>query len=306
MKVETYINQNIPSLEGKIILVTGANSGIGFEASRIFASKNATLIFACRNEKKAEEAKEKILKEFPNTIIHILLYDQSSLESIRHFTSEVIERFPHIDVTVCNAGIYHPKEHSYTMDGFPLTMGTNYIGTYDLLMHLMPHLEKNQNGRVIIVSSLTYHFHMNEPFSVLTSDEKKVSKNYAVSKAYLVKLFLYYVEHSSLKILLMHPGVASTNIYSSKDTHFSKFFMSLAHKVLPLFTHTPRKASLGIVLLASQENIKTGTFLGPRGLFGWSGYPHRIKVSRKVKKNVNELYEYTKQIVLEKETTKIC
>lgn len=306
MKVEKYIDQSIPSLEGKVILVTGANSGIGFEASRIFAMKKATLIFACRNEKKAEVAKEKILEEFPNTTIHILLYDQSSLSSIHHFVNEVTERFPKIDVTVCNAGIYHPKEHSYTEDQFPLTIGTNYIGTYYLLLLLMPHLEKNKEGRVIIVSSLTYHFHMNAPFKVLTEDERKVSKNYAISKAYLVKLFLYYVEHSPLKILLMHPGVASTNIYSSKDTHFSKFFMSLAHKVLPLFTHTPKKASLGIALLASQENIKTGTFLGPRGLFGWSGYPHKIKVSRKVKKNENELFEYTKQIVLEKEATKIC
>ena len=173
MKVEKYIDQNIPSLEGKVILVTGANSGIGFEASRIFASKKATLIFACRNEKKAEAAKEKILKEFPNTTIHILLYDQSSLSSIRHFVNEVTERFPKIDVTVCNAGIYHPKEHSYTQDQFPLTIGTNYIGTYYLLMLLMPHLEKNQEGRVIIVSSLTYHFHMNAPFKVLTEDEKK-------------------------------------------------------------------------------------------------------------------------------------
>lgn len=306
MKVETYIEKNIPSLEGKVILITGANSGIGYEASEIFASKKATLIFACRNQKKAEAAKEKILLKYKDAKIHILLYDQSSFQSIRHFVNEVTSNFPTIDVTVCNAGIYHPKEHSLTKDGFPLTIGTNYIGTYYLLMLLMPHLEKNKEGRVILVSSLTYHFHQNAPFNTLIEDEKKVSKNYAISKAWIVKLFLYYVHHSKIKILLMHPGVASTNIYSSKDTHFSKFFMSLAHLVLPLFTHSPKKASLGIVLLAGKENIPNGTFLGPRGLFGWSGYPHLIQVSKKVKKNVDLFYEYTKEIVLEKEKVKIC
>lgn len=299
MKCETYIEKNIPSLEGKNVLITGANSGIGFEAATIFASKGARVLLACRNEKKAEIARNKILSLYPNSQVEIYLYDQSSLTSIEKMANEIQRKETKIDVTICNAGIFHPKASSYTEDGFPLTIGTNYIGCFYLVQCLLPFLEENKEGRLIFVSSLTYRLHKKLNEKYLLEEEKNVSKSYGASKSYIVRMFLYYVEHSSLKVFLMHPGVASTNIFSSQDTKFPKWFISLAHKVLPLFTHSPKKASLGMLYLASNE-VSSGCFVEPRGIGSWCGFPRKRKIEKAMKKDVERLYEDTQKLILER------
>lgn len=300
MKVEKWIDRNIPSLQGKRILITGANSGIGFEAAKIFASKGAELLLACRNAKRAEKAKEDILALYPKTKITILSYDQSSFESIDNCVASIIQQFDYIDVVVCNAGIYHPEKHLVTKDGFPLTMGTNYIGCYYFVEKLRPFLEKHPNGRIIFVSSLTYKTKKKINENILTMTEERVTESYKASKIAIAKYFSVLVSKTPLCVLMMHPGVASTNIYSSTNSHFPRWFMSLAHRVLPIFTHSPKKASLGIVLLASQENATSGTILGPRGLGEWSGFPKKRKLPKRHLQDAEQFVSFTKNLVEKK------
>ncbi len=299
MKISQYIEQKIPLCQNKRVLITGANSGIGFEAAKILASKGAELIFACRNMNKAQKAKDDILALYPNTSITILPYDQASFKSIDNFVSLLKEQFDYIDVLVLNAGIYHPAANLVTEDGFPLTIGTNYIGAYYFLKQVLPFLEQNENGKIVFVSSLTYKYNKIKSFECLS---KKINphKSYGQSKICLAKLFLSCLKKTKLRVYLMHPGVASTNIFSSKDTHFPKWFMALAHKVLPLFTHSPKKAALGIVYLVSHDDLDNGLVLGPRGLFEWSGYPKKRELPRHVYKNVDALIDATEQVIKEK------
>lgn len=300
MKVEKWIDQNIPSLQGKRILITGANSGIGFEAAKIFASKEAELLLACRNAERAEKAKEDILALYPKTRITILSYDQSSFESINNCVASIIRQFDFIDVVVCNAGIYHPEKHLVTKDGFPLTIGTNYIGCYYFVEKLRPFLEKNPNGRIIFVSSLTYKTRKKINENVLTMAEERVTESYKASKIAIGKYFSVLVSKTPLCVLMMHPGVASTNIYSSTNSHFPRWFMALAHRVLPIFTHSPKKACLGIVLLSSKEKITSGTILGPRGLGEWSGFPKKRKLPKRHLQDAEQFVLFTKNLVEKK------
>ncbi len=303
MKISKYIEKNIPLCSHKRVLITGANSGIGFEAAKILVSKGAELIFACRNLVKAEKAKEAILKLFPSAKITVFQYDQASFASIDRFVSQIKEKYDYIDATILNAGIYHPAPNQFTADGFPLTIGTNYLGAFYFLERILPFLEKNAQGKIIFVSSLTYKFHKIKDYKFLTQEGKSTNKSYGISKICVAKLFLAYQKKTKLRVYLMHPGVASTNIFSSSDTRFPKWFMSLAHSVLPLFTHSPQKASLGIVNLVCCDHFENGTVLGPRGLGEWRGFPKKRKLPKHVFQNVDRLMEETMKIIENKEVT---
>lgn len=296
MRVEKYVEKNIPCGNGKRILITGANSGIGFAASLLLAEKGAELIFACRNINKAQTAKKELLSKYPEAKVDIYHYDQSSFASIESFVQQIKQDYEHLDAIVLNAGIYHPSPDQLTMDGYPLTIGTNYIGVYYLLKCMSDYLQ-NQKTKIIFVSSLTYKYQKIKKYSFLYHEGKKTGKSYGVSKICLAKLFVYYLKNTTFDVYLMHPGVASTNIFSSKDTKFPKWFISLAHLLLPLFTHSPKKASLGIVQLSLSEDYQRGTILGPRGLFEWCGYPKKRKLPKHIYQDVDKLMEETKNVI---------
>ncbi len=296
MRVKKWIAKNINSMEGKTVLITGANSGIGFECARICASKGASIIFACRSLMRAEMAINKLKQEIPAAETNIIAYDQSSFKSINQFVCEIRNKFKKIDVTIINAGIYHPAPLQVTEDNLPLTIGVNYFGALYMISNLLPFLETNKDGKIIIVSSLTYRFAKYKDYSFLTSEDKNTSKSYGLSKLAITKLFVYLSEKSKIKVYQMHPGISSTNIFSSTNNNFPKWFQKLAHMFLPLFTHSPEKACLGIVDLAA-NNYENGTYLGPRGFLGIYGYPIRKKIPKKIYKDVNQFIDYSNAII---------
>ena len=110
MKIETWLKKNITSTKPKRILITGANSGIGFEAAMICARYPVEFIFACRSEARAISAMEKIHQVYPDVKIYFHPYDQSSLRSIEEFASWCQSTFEEIDVLVCNACVYNPQK----------------------------------------------------------------------------------------------------------------------------------------------------------------------------------------------------
>ncbi len=296
MRVEKYVEKNIPCANGKRILITGANSGIGFAASLLFAEKGAELIFACRNRNKAEEAKKELLSKYPQTKVDIYYYDQSSFSSIESFVKQIKDNYEYLDAIVLNAGIYHPSPNQFTIDGYPLTIGTNYIGVYYFLKCIDDYLHDHKT-KIIFVSSLTYKYQKIKDYSFLIHEGKKTGKSYGISKICLAKLFIYYLKNTNFDVYLMHPGVASTNIFSSQDTKFPKWFISLAHLFLPLFTHSPKKASLGIVQLVLSKDYQRGTILGPQGLFEWCGYPKKRKLPKHIYQEVDKLIEETNKVI---------
>lgn len=292
-RIDKYIEKNIKDVTNKNIVITGANSGIGFESMMVLAKKGANVIMACRSLKRAQNAKEKVLKEYPNALIDIIEYDQSSFESIDNFINNLFKKYSKIDVLVCNAGIFHPEKGLKTKDGYPLTIGTNYIGLFYLLENIKNRLG---NTKIIIVSSVVYRYTKYKDYKFLLEENTSVFNQYKLSKTAITNYFYYLSQNTNLNIYMMHPGVSSTNIFSNPNVSYWKWFKSLAKWVMSFVVHSPKKAALGISLLASKD-YPNHTFLGPRGIGQISGYPKVIKLKNSGKKYANELYINTKKAI---------
>lgn len=288
MKIQKYLNK-YHSLKDKNVVVTGANSGIGFELSKHLLFLNANLIMACRNLKRAEDAKNELLKLYPNSNIKIFIYDQASFASINNFCNEIKDI--KVDFLVCNAGVYYPKKKMVTKDNFELTVGTNYFGE----TYLLDKLEKkliNDQTRVIIVSSLTAINSKMRPLTNINS----LSRNslYGYSKLLISSSTYERMLEKKYKIVLVHPGVCATNILNNKDTGLSSSFALIGRKFLNIFVHSATKASL--CLLEGIECIyQDFMYIAPRGILAISGYPKIKKIPNKFKKY--KMLEQTREFI---------
>ena len=140
---------------GKVAVVTGCNTGIGYYMARALASKGASVIMACRDSAKGGDARDKILQEFPGSEVSVSVLDLADLSSIEEFASG----FPSeggLDILINNAGVMIPPK-SRTKDGFELQFGTNHLGHFALTGRLLPILERTDGSRVVTVSSIAHN-----------------------------------------------------------------------------------------------------------------------------------------------------
>jgi len=149
--------REIPSLKGKIVCVTGSNSGIGFQTALSLSKAGATIVMAVRNKNKGEEAKNQILENNKTADLHVMELDLSSLESIKTFAFNFIQKFGALDILINNAGVMAPRTKALTSEGFELQFGTNPLGHFALTARRLPALRKGELSRVVTVASLAAH-----------------------------------------------------------------------------------------------------------------------------------------------------
>lgn len=304
MKYQKWADKNIIDLTGKIAVITGANSGIGYYATMYLAYKGAKVVMACRNKQKALAAKENILKQVPTAKIDIMDLNLASLVSISAFKESLLKIYPAIDILINNAGIYSiPK--SETIDGFEIIMGTNYLGTYALTCQLLPYMAKdNTEKRIVNVSSIVHKIsHLD--YEDFFSTKRRRSKIYPRSKLAILTFSEYLgnfclEKHPKIKVLAAHPGVSATNLFNTKSGSLGVLFYKTASGFLKLFTHSPEKASLPLVYAAGKQDIKQNDYFGPRGLFEISGYPKNSKKSKDVLLNHPELIKISEELTGQK------
>lgn len=294
MKYLKYVNKLNLSLEGKTYIVTGANSGIGFEVSKYLAYLGASVVMACRNENKAQDALSKIIKEVPKASLTIVKYDQASLASINEFI-EIVKRYHHIDGLICNAGVYFPRQGMKSEDGFDLTLGTNYIGQFHLVDGLLEKL-KSDHSRIVIVNSLTAFMSKRRDLHQYNTISR--NKQYGYSKLLLSQEAYELINKYSLEVVLTHPGICSTNILFNKDTGLSSAFARAGRRFLNIFTHPASKAALSLLVSATCDYQKY-LYVKPRGLFAISGYPAKRKMPNKFYSD--DIIEVTREIINQKE-----
>jgi NAD(P)-dependent dehydrogenase (short-subunit alcohol dehydrogenase family) len=152
---DVWTADDIPDLTGKVILITGANSGIGYEAAKEFARNGAQTILACRNMSKAQAAAAQIQSEIPNGFVEIMQLDLSSLQSVREFATAVKENYARLDVLLNNAGIMMVP-YGKTVDGFERQLGINHLGHFALTGLLLDLMLTTPGARVVNVSSLAH------------------------------------------------------------------------------------------------------------------------------------------------------
>ena len=219
---------DIPSLAGKRILITGANSGIGYHAALKLARKGAQLIMACRDRKRGEAAIARLDADSPtahNTELAIL--DLASLASVHSFAKEELAKHRPLHILINNAGVMAPPKRLETADGFELQFGTNVLGHFALTALLMPALEQAarespDRPRVVTVASIAHKR------GQLNFDDLQSTKSYSPWKSYqqskLADLMFAFelsrrlrAANSRIMSLAVHPGVASTNLFQAGD-----------------------------------------------------------------------------------------
>ena len=307
-QIKRYLGQ-FKTVENQTYIITGANSGLGYSTTKHLISLGAKVIMACRNLDKAKTAKDNLLKLYPEAKIIIMHYDQADFKSIDLFVKEIHMTYSNFNAMILTAGIYHPKKGLHTKNGFPLTMGTNYIGVYYLLKKLkeIGLLDHIRERRIIFIGSLSWHKIKQENLEdVMTSSKGSAIGIYARSKTLLGILAYLLSRHDeknvmwlprNVKVLLMHPGITSTNIVGSMHSSYPKWFSKLARGALSMFVHRADKAALGVVSHVLDEEVNEDEIVVPRGVFQISGYPRKKSYPKNLRSIDDTLITKTRKII---------
>jgi NAD(P)-dependent dehydrogenase (short-subunit alcohol dehydrogenase family) len=274
MTSPNWTTQNIPDQTDKVIIITGATSGLGKQAAKIIAGKNATVIMAVRNIKKAEGVADQIRAEYKDAKLDIRSLDLSSLKSIKNFASDFLKSYDKLDILINNAGVM-ACPYSKTEDNFEIQMGTNHFGPFALTGLLMPILKKTPNSRIVSTSSFA-HLQGNIDFSDINWENRKYSSFQAYSDSKMANLYFTYElakknENGHPLVIVAHPGWTKTELdrYSAASDFFGRIF---AQKV--------DMGSLPTLRAAFDPEAKPGDFFGPDGWFGIKGYPIKVKSNK--------------------------
>tara|TARA_Y100001960_G_scaffold197266_1_gene206437 strand:+ start:17803 stop:18699 length:897 start_codon:yes stop_codon:yes gene_type:complete len=254
------LKENIHNLENKIVIVTGSNCGIGFEAAKIFANQGAKVVLACRDDERGRNAEELI----GNGSKYINL-DLTSFKNINNFSKIIKSEFGSIDILLNNAGVMFPP-FTKTDEGLELTFAINYIGYFYLTLKLLDLIKNVKNSRIVNVSSIAHYSAKEINFENLNSEQ-----NYDKASTYnLVNLLrVMFTMELEKKLrekemetiaVACHPGVAKTNLTRHLPGFLKKGF--LLNIVFSTFFMSAYEGALPLVIAAAGTNVKGGDFVG--------------------------------------------
>jgi len=292
----TWTAADVPSQKGKIVIITGSNTGLGFEAVRIMCKKEASVIMAVRNVQKGREAKQIILKETPEANIDVMSLDLADINSIHSFSNEFHEKYKRLDILMNNAGVMWPPKRETTKQGFELQFGINHLGHFVLTALLLDVIKKTDGARVVTQSSIAHNMQADIHFNDLNW-EKSYNRTKAYAQSKLANLLFTYELDRYLKAnainaiaVAAHPGVSATKLFRSANAVMSFFTAIFAQKA--------EKGALGMLRASTQEGLKGSEYFGPAQLRGAIGYPKLIISSKKSRdlKLAKELWEVSEKI----------
>lgn len=266
MRLEKYLDQ-LEDLSEKKVIIAGGTSGIGLSIVKHLLYKHAHVVILARNLNKANEVKTKLLETYPNEVIEIVKYDQSDDQSINEASQIIVEQHLDFYALILNAGVFQSKNKATCVDDVSLTIKTNYVGLNYFLDALLPHLTNEH--RIIFQGSVAAGFHIKK---ISTLKDKKISawQQYCISKAGVEATYFHYQQMhlDNLSFYLVEPGLTNTEIIRDFPTPIKQ----MGHVFLKVVSHSSDKAAL-TALLALQSKTKPGSFIVPRGLFTFMGYP---------------------------------
>lgn len=268
---------NIPSQKEKIAIVTGSNTGLGFETTLALAKKEIKVIMACRNIEKAETAKQDILRKVPGADLEILPVDLSSLSSVRDFAKSYLLKYNRLDLLINNAGIMMPP-YARTIDGFESQMGTNYFGHFLLTGLLLDIIIKTPGSRIVSLGSIAHKkgeinfedLHWKKKYSAMGAYRQ--SKLACLMFAYELQRRLEATDMKTMSVAA-HPGVSITELVR----HYPKWLMFVLSPLFSLFTHSPEKAALPTLYAALGTDVRGGNYFGPQGRSEMTGDPGKAE-----------------------------
>jgi NAD(P)-dependent dehydrogenase (short-subunit alcohol dehydrogenase family) len=272
-----WTGDDVPGQHGRLAVVTGANTGLGFETAQVLAARGASVVLAVRDTEKGKAAAARIAGTAHGANVMVQPLDLTSLESVRAAAGELRAQHPRIDLLINNAGVMFPPKQT-THDEFELQFGTNHLGHFALTALLLEQMLPVPGSRVVTVSSLAHRIRARINFDDLQS-ERSYSRVAAYSQSKLANLMFTYELQRRLSgagttlAVAAHPGLADTELTRNSPAIAAFFYVRVISQ----------KAAIGALptlRAATDPGVLGGRYYGPGGLFGARGYPKLAHSSR--------------------------
>ena len=277
MSAARWTVADVPPQAGRTVVITGANTGLGFEAAKALAGAGATVVLACRDLAKADRAVAAIGGDRVQTV----RIDLASLESVRDAAAELAQRHPRLDLLINNAGLMWPP-FGQTADGFELQFGTNHLGHFALTGLLLPALLAVPGSRVVTVSSMGHRT------GRIDFDNLQAQRHYGRHDAYarskLANLMFTYELQRRLAAagvgtiaVAAHPGGSRTEL----SRHSGRLVRLEQRWIGQRFSQDAAMGALPILRAAVDPDAAGGDYYGPGGWLEVRGYPRKVRSSRR-------------------------
>jgi NAD(P)-dependent dehydrogenase (short-subunit alcohol dehydrogenase family) len=273
-----WTSAEVPDQSGRIAIVTGANSGLGYDTAAVLADRGAHVVLAVRNLDKGKEAAGRIKAASPNAVVTLQELDLTSLESVRKAADELRAAHPRIDLLINNAGVMYVPTRETTKDGFEMQFGTNHLGHFALTGLLLDNMLSVDGSRVVTVSSVGHRIlariHFDDP--ALT---RKYNRVEAYGQSKLANLMFTYDLNRRLRLrgaptvaLAAHPGFADTELMR----YLPDFVPSWMWRPV---TQPADKGALPTLRAATDPDARGGQYYGPDGIGEVKGHPKVVASS---------------------------
>lgn len=284
----SWSESHIPDLSGRTFVVTGANSGIGFEAARALAERGADVVLACRSPKKADDALAAIRTKRSDARVKTMALDLSSLASVRAFADAFSSTHARLDGLLNNAGLM-AVPFARTADGFEMQLGTNHLGHFALTARLFPKLAATPGARIVTVASYVHRF------GRIRWDDLMFERGYDRWGAYFQSklanlLFTFELsrrlreKHPAVRATAAHPGYAATSLQAKgaelRGSPTEGFIMRLGNGLL---AQDAAAGALPTLRATVDPEAECGDYFGPSGLFEMVGSPRKVGTAKTAK-----------------------
>ena len=277
--------RDIPDQRGRVAVVTGANSGLGYETATALAAAGAEVVAAARSEEKGRAAVRRIRGAYPEARVAFEALDLADLASVAGFAARVSDRVGRVDLLVNNAGVASPSRREETADGFELQIGTNHLGHFALTAGLLPALARSADARVVTVSSV-----MHKAGRIDLDDLHWTRRRYSPVRSYCQSklanlLFAQELQRRSdtggwrLTSVAAHPGMARTELTANGPGLRSVTGRMFTTFVQPFLTQSAAAGALSSLYAATATDARAGGYYGPSGAFEILGPPSAAKLS---------------------------
>ncbi|NNJ08824.1 SDR family oxidoreductase [Chloroflexales bacterium ZM16-3] len=281
---DNWTIDRIPEQSGNLAIVTGGNSGIGFEAAKVLAGKGARVIIAARSMEKASASAAAIRTAHPGASVEVMALDLADLASVRRFAEAFLARHDLLPLLINNAGVMALPLRR-TADGFEMQFGTNHLGHFALTGLLLPAILSTPGARVVTVSSALHRS------GVIDFENLDGARGYDRQRAYsqskLANLLFAYELHRRLVAagasaisLGCHPGYASTNLQQTgprmDGSAIGERIMGFANTI---FAQSAEMGALPTLYAATSPDAYGCDYIGPKDFGGWRGYPAKARSS---------------------------
>ena len=268
--------ERLGNLDGKTYLITGANTGAGFEATKILMGKGAEVVMLNRNETKSNKAIADLKELFgANAKVSFIKMDLAELASVRNAAAEVIKTVPRVEALICNAAVAQIAKQQFTPDGFESQLGINHYGHFLLINLLFDKVEEG-GKRIVVVASEGYKMGL----KTIQFEDMNFDTNYQPNRTYchskLAQMMISYeLQHKvaaankDVEVYVCHPGASKTSLIDKETPIMTRFIWSILSRS-PM-VQSAEKGAYPEVMCATEEGLDQKAYHGPTGRSNWVG-----------------------------------